>query len=348
MTRITKFVDAFWGTDFCSTAGFDVLHKRVKEGRQVCKDLEEFLKQRAKIEEDYGKALLKLSHTTGGKVEIGTSRSSWENLKQQMERVSQVHINLGMTIMEQVTRVNSLVEKHKEKRKLIEETLKKYQSAKKSLYRKTQDLKKMYESKCGDADLAEKLVKSSSTLPQKELDKLSAKQQKTRQEADKQDAAYKTSVTNLEAARVQWERSMTQACEVYQASEEERMQFIRNELWFHLNLASQASVDDDEAWESVRMTLENCQLDQDLVEFIDNNKTGSERPAAVLYEDFYDSSRSSSDSSAKAGSKSTFTHAFQNVGSKFTKGHRRKDSYGITPEVLDEGLYSQVGDISPK
>ncbi|XP_064633477.1 proline-serine-threonine phosphatase-interacting protein 1-like isoform X2 [Lineus longissimus] len=214
MTRITKFVDAFWGTDFCSTAGFDVLHKRVKEGRQVCKDLEEFLKQRAKIEEDYGKALLKLSHTTGGKVEIGTSRSSWENLKQQMERVSQVHINLGMTIMEQVTRVNSLVEKHKEKRKLIEETLKKYQSAKKSLYRKTQDLKKMYESKCGDADLAEKLVKSSSTLPQKELDKLSAKQQKTRQEADKQDAAYKTSVTNLEAARVQWERSMTQACEL--------------------------------------------------------------------------------------------------------------------------------------
>jgi hypothetical protein len=36
----------FQGTDFCSTAGFDTLHKRVKEGRQVCKDLEEFLKQR--------------------------------------------------------------------------------------------------------------------------------------------------------------------------------------------------------------------------------------------------------------------------------------------------------------
>ena len=36
----------FQGADFVSTAGFDVLSKRMKEGKQVCKDLEDFLRQR--------------------------------------------------------------------------------------------------------------------------------------------------------------------------------------------------------------------------------------------------------------------------------------------------------------
>jgi hypothetical protein len=45
-----------------------------------------------------------------------------------------------------------------------------------------------------------------------------------------------------------------------------------------MNLCSQGSLEDDEACENVRRSLENCQLDQDLIEYIENNKTGSGRP----------------------------------------------------------------------
>ena len=34
------------GSDFCSTVGFDVLVKRMKDGKQVCKEFEDFLKAR--------------------------------------------------------------------------------------------------------------------------------------------------------------------------------------------------------------------------------------------------------------------------------------------------------------
>ncbi len=37
------------GSDFCSTSGFDALVKRMKDGKQMCKDFEDFLKARLKL-----------------------------------------------------------------------------------------------------------------------------------------------------------------------------------------------------------------------------------------------------------------------------------------------------------
>lgn len=36
----------FQGADFCSTAGFDTLVKRLKEGKRMCTDFEEYLEKR--------------------------------------------------------------------------------------------------------------------------------------------------------------------------------------------------------------------------------------------------------------------------------------------------------------
>ncbi len=34
------------GTDFCSTAGFDILAKRLRDGKQMCKDFEDYVEKR--------------------------------------------------------------------------------------------------------------------------------------------------------------------------------------------------------------------------------------------------------------------------------------------------------------
>ena len=36
----------YQGTDFCSTAGFDTLVKRLKEGKQMIVDVEDYLEKR--------------------------------------------------------------------------------------------------------------------------------------------------------------------------------------------------------------------------------------------------------------------------------------------------------------
>jgi hypothetical protein len=82
MDEMTKFSSNFWGTDFCGSQGFDALIKRLKEGKKTCTDYEEYLEKWAKLEDTYGKELLKLARHPYGREEIGTLRKSWEQLKQ--------------------------------------------------------------------------------------------------------------------------------------------------------------------------------------------------------------------------------------------------------------------------
>lgn len=57
----TTFKNCFWETDFVTQHGFDAIISRMKDGQKTCRWLEDFFKQRAKAEEDYAKALLKIS-----------------------------------------------------------------------------------------------------------------------------------------------------------------------------------------------------------------------------------------------------------------------------------------------
>ena len=55
------FSASFWETDFISHSGFETLSNHLKEGQKSCKWLEDYMKQRAKAEEDYAKSLLKIA-----------------------------------------------------------------------------------------------------------------------------------------------------------------------------------------------------------------------------------------------------------------------------------------------
>ena len=59
MTKV--YSCSFWETDFVSHTGFETISNHLKEGQKSCKWLEDFLKQRAKAEEDYAKSLLKIA-----------------------------------------------------------------------------------------------------------------------------------------------------------------------------------------------------------------------------------------------------------------------------------------------
>ena len=55
------YTNSFWENDFLSQTGFETLSTHMKEGQKSCKWLEDYLKQRAKAEEEYSKALCKIS-----------------------------------------------------------------------------------------------------------------------------------------------------------------------------------------------------------------------------------------------------------------------------------------------
>lgn len=60
------------------------------------------------------------------------------------------------------------------------------------------------------------------------------------------DIQYQEAVKTLEEGRVLWEREMEYLCQKFQELEEQRIAFIRHQMWTLTNFCSQTYVDNDE------------------------------------------------------------------------------------------------------
>ncbi|KAK3083225.1 hypothetical protein FSP39_017251 [Pinctada imbricata] len=91
MTRATLFEDAFWEQDITSTRGFDILVRRLKEGRKICKEVEDYFKERAKAEQTYAKAITNISRRLDCKEELGDLGQALRKLKTETEQIAKAH-----------------------------------------------------------------------------------------------------------------------------------------------------------------------------------------------------------------------------------------------------------------
>eukprot|EP00731_Ephydatia_muelleri_P016968 Em0010g66a len=237
---MSKFATNFWGSEFCSTQGFDTLVQRLKEGKNMCIDYEEYLEKRAKVEKDYSEGLAKLVKANAGKDEIGTLRVSWDKVKKGERDRSRAN----------------------------------------------------YESKCKEADKAEEQcsrAQANRATKPKDLLSMQKRLEGAKLAASSADTNYQETVKALEESRQLWEREMEVLCQKFQELEEQRLTFLRNEMWTYCNLNSQSLIQVDEAYESIRKTLEECNVDQDIDLFVHEHATGTEKPASVLYINYYNS-----------------------------------------------------------
>lgn len=56
-----SFKNNFWELDFLSYTGFETLANHIKEGQKSCRWIEDYLKNRAKLEEEISKKLMHIS-----------------------------------------------------------------------------------------------------------------------------------------------------------------------------------------------------------------------------------------------------------------------------------------------
>ncbi|XP_032964384.1 proline-serine-threonine phosphatase-interacting protein 1 isoform X3 [Rhinolophus ferrumequinum] len=209
-----QFRDSFWCRDFTAHTGYEVLQQRLLDGRKMCKDVEELLRQRAQAEERYGKELVQIARKAGGQTEINSLRASFDSLKKQMEDVGSSHIQLALALRDELRSLEDFRERQKEQRKKYEAVMDRVQKSKLSLYKKAMESKKAYEQKCRDADDAEQAFERiSANGQQKQVEKF---------------------------------------------------------------------------YEEVRVTLEGCSIEADIESFIQAKSTGTEPPAPVLYQNYYD------------------------------------------------------------
>ncbi|XP_065497976.1 proline-serine-threonine phosphatase-interacting protein 1 [Caloenas nicobarica] len=287
MTQM-QFKDAFWCREFTLHTGYEVLVQRLLDGRKMCKDVEDLLKQRAQAEERYGKELIQIARKAGGQTEINTLKAAFERLKQQIESVGNSHIQLAVMLKDELKGIEEFRERQKEQRKKYESAMERMQKSKLSHFKKTMESKKTYEQKCKEADEAEQFFeRTSASGNQKQTEKSQNKAKQCRDAANEAENMYKQNIEQLDKVRTEWEQEHIKTCEVFQLQECDRITILRNSLWVHCNQLSMQCVKDDELYEEVRVSLEDCMVESDIDYFIKTKMTGTQPPDAIGYENYY-------------------------------------------------------------
>jgi len=95
------------------------------------------------------------------------------------------------------------------------------------------------------------------------------------------DKDYQAAVKILRETTHRWNTDWKQACDKYQDLEEERIDFLKANLWTYANIMSTVCVSDDEACEKIRVNLEKCEVDEVIQSFVQAKSTGQEIPGTL-------------------------------------------------------------------
>uniref|UniRef100_A0A670IWK0 F-BAR domain-containing protein n=1 Tax=Podarcis muralis TaxID=64176 RepID=A0A670IWK0_PODMU len=196
------FVESFWGE---RNNGFDVLYHNMKHGHVSTKELADFIRERATIEEAYSRSMTKLAKSASNYSQLGTFAPVWDVFKSSSEKLASCHLELVRKLQELIKEVQKYgdeqLKAHKKTKEEVSGTLEAMQNIQ-NITQALQKAKENYNSKCVEQ---ERLKKEGAT--QREIDKAAVKSKKATD-------TYKLYVEKYAAAKSDFEQKMTETAQV--------------------------------------------------------------------------------------------------------------------------------------
>ncbi|KAJ3564647.1 hypothetical protein NP233_g8163 [Leucocoprinus birnbaumii] len=235
------FCNAFWGT---GDVGPNVLFARMRGAERTTDELRNFWQERTNIEEEYAQKLAKLSQVPIGVEEVGELRASLDILRKETEAQATSHLELA-------DRMRNVLEKQTAEFHMKQINHRRAFQAnmeKKLKNRLTQEsfaakAKEKYEI---DRGRINSFVQQLTYMTGVDYQRVEAKLNRTRETAkanEKDFAAFTQTVIEL---LEEWQNEWKSFCDSCHDLEEDRMEFMKDNLWLYANEVSTLCVSDDQ------------------------------------------------------------------------------------------------------
>ncbi|KAI5788468.1 hypothetical protein EDC01DRAFT_660224 [Geopyxis carbonaria] len=280
-TVALSFANNFWGKE---DAGVGPMLQRMHDAKTTCEELKGFYSARNAIEDEYARKLLALSKKPLGSVESGSLKTSLDVLRLEVESMAKAHQNIAGQFKteceEQLTAFSGAM---RERRKIVQGGIEKLLKLKMQQTQTVNKTRDRYEQDC--LKIKGYIAQGHMVMGQEE------KKNKTRLEKAQialtgSSAEYEAAIKALEDTTGRWNRDWKQACDKFQDLEEERIEFLKASCWMFANIQSTVCVSDDASCEKMRIALEECDIEKDIVTFITEKATGQEIPDAPKFMNF--------------------------------------------------------------
>ncbi|XP_011240633.1 F-BAR domain only protein 1 isoform X3 [Mus musculus] len=321
---MSYFGEHFWGD---KNHGFEVLYHCVKQGPVATKELADFIRERANIEETYSKAMAKLSKLASNGTPMGTFAPLWEVFRVSSDKLALCHLELTRKLHDLLKDVLRYGEEQLKTHKKCKEEVLGTVDAVQMLSGVGQLLPKSrenYLSRCMDL---ERLRRENTS--QKEMDKAETKSKKA---AD----SLRRSVDKYNSARADFEIKMLDSALRFQAMEEAHLQHMKALLGSYAHSVEDTHVQIGQVHEEFKQNVENVTVDMLLRKFAESKGTGREKPGPLDF-DAYSSAALQEAMKRLRGAKAFRLPGLSRREPRASVDFLESDS-GVPPEVDDEGF----------
>ncbi|KAG8594707.1 hypothetical protein GDO81_001302 [Engystomops pustulosus] len=263
---MSYFGDHFWGD---KNSGFAVLYHNMKHGQLSIKELAEFVRERAAVEEAYSKSMQKLSKMVSSGSHLGTFAPMWEMFRVSSDKLALCHLELSKKLHDLIKDINKYgdeqVKVHKKAKEEMSGTLEVIQL----LQCSSQLLQKSRDIYCGRFAEQERLRREGAL--QKEMDKAELKTQKAAE-------SLRGSVEKYNAVRKEFEEKMLQSAQLFQDTEAAHLTQMKRLVAAYSHSIEDTHVQIGQVQEEFKHNMENVAVEKLIRKFAESNGTGTERP----------------------------------------------------------------------
>ncbi|KAM8960473.1 F-BAR domain only protein 1 [Pelodytes ibericus] len=313
--EMSYFEEHFWGD---KNTGFAVLYHNMKHGQLSVKELADFVRERAAVEEAYSKSMQKLSKMVSSGSHLGTFAPMWEMFRVSSDKLALCHLELSKKLHDLIKEINRYGEEQVKVHKKSKEEMSGTVDIIHLLQCSSQLLQKSRDNYCSRFSEQERLRREGS--PQKELDKAELK---TRKAAE----SLRSSVEKYNAVRKEFEEKMLQSAQTFQDTEATHLRNMKRLVTAFSHSVEDTHVQIGQVQEEFKHNMENVAIDKLIRRFAESNGTGTDRPGAVEFEGFRFPA-------SLEGVKRTWSKPFRIRG----LSRREKDNHPVEssePECLD-------------